>query len=55
MEDTKYCMCCDEQVPISVIESHEKREVKCAYCGFVLDIQKTKPLRINLEKGHMLS
>lgn len=54
MEDTKYCMCCDEQVPISVIESHEKREVKCAYCGFVLDIQKLWERKKNVVKGYAL-
>lgn len=54
MEDTKYCLCCDEQVPFSVVERHDKREERCIYCGFVLDIKKTKPLRINIEKGHAL-
>ena len=54
MEDTKYCLCCDEQVPFSVIERHDKKEERCIHCGFVLDIQNTKPLRINIEKGHAL-
>jgi len=54
MENTKYCLCCDEQVPFSVIERQGKREERCIYCGFVLDVQKTKPLRISAEKGHAL-
>jgi CheY-like chemotaxis protein len=51
MENTKYCLCCDEQVPFSVVERQDKREERCIYCGFVLDIQKTRPLRIGAEKG----
>ena len=54
MEDTKYCLCCDEQVPFSVVERQDKREERCIYCGFALDIQKTKPLSVNIEKGHAL-
>ena len=40
MEDTKYCLCCGEQVPYNFVERFEKRELTCAYCGFVLDVQK---------------
>lgn len=54
MEDTQYCMCCDEQVPVSVIEGREKREVKCAYCGFTLDIQKLSERKKSLVKGYAL-
>jgi len=54
MEKTKYCLCCDEQVPFGVIERQGKREERCIYCGFVLDIQKTRPLGRNIEKGHAL-
>jgi CheY-like chemotaxis protein len=53
MEDTKYCLCCD-CVPFHIIERDGKTEEKCSYCGFVLDIQKTKPHRINIEKGNAL-
>jgi len=40
MEDTKYCLCCGENVPYNLVERFEKREFTCAYCGFVLDVQK---------------
>jgi response regulator RpfG family c-di-GMP phosphodiesterase len=40
MEDTRYCLCCGEQVPFNTFERHGKREVTCAYCGFTLDVQK---------------
>ena len=50
MENTKYCLCCDEHVPFSVVEMQDKREERCIYCGFTLDIQKTRPLRISTEK-----
>lgn len=40
MEGTKYCLCCDQDVPFSVVERHERREVTCVYCGFTLDVQK---------------
>lgn len=40
MEETRYCLCCGEQVPFNVLERHGKREVTCVYCGFTLDVQK---------------
>lgn len=39
MEDTKYCLCCDEQVPFSFVVRNERKESTCIYCGFTLDIQ----------------
>jgi len=54
VEDTKYCLCCDEQVPFSVIERNEKREVRCIFCGFTLDVQKLSELRKSNEKGYAL-
>lgn len=38
MEELKYCMCCGEQVPCSVIIRHGRRELNCVFCGFTLDI-----------------
>lgn len=40
MGETKYCLCCDEQVPFSVVERNDRRELTCVYCGFSLDVQK---------------
>lgn len=54
MANTKYCLCCDQEVPFSVLERNERREVTCAYCGFTLDIEKMwepKPAR---EEGYAL-
>ncbi|MDA8079102.1 MAG: response regulator [Nitrospiraceae bacterium] len=40
MGDTRYCLCCDEEVPFSTVERNERKEVICAFCGFTLDIEK---------------
>lgn len=40
MGDTRFCICCNEQVPFSVVDRDEQREVTCAYCGFTLDVEK---------------
>ncbi|HXX56792.1 MAG TPA: response regulator [Thermodesulfovibrionales bacterium] len=40
MEETRYCLCCGENVPFNSVERFEKRELTCVYCGFVLDVQK---------------
>lgn len=40
MEDTKYCICCGENVPYNYVERFERRELTCIYCGFTLDVQK---------------
>lgn len=38
-EETKYCICCGEQVPFNTFKRNERLEVTCAYCGFTLDVQ----------------
>lgn len=38
-DDTKYCLCCGDQVPFNTFKRNERLEVTCAYCGFTLDIQ----------------
>lgn len=40
MADTKYCLCCGDNVPYNYVERHERRELTCVYCGFTLDVQK---------------
>jgi tetratricopeptide (TPR) repeat protein len=40
MEQTKYCLCCNENVPFNTIKRTEKIELTCAYCGFILEIQQ---------------
>ena len=42
MEDTKYCVCCGENVTYHRIERDGKTELTCSYCGFPLpDEEKT--------------
>ncbi|MBI5848970.1 MAG: response regulator [Nitrospirae bacterium] len=38
-DETKYCLCCGDQVPFNTFKRNERLEVTCAYCGFTLDIQ----------------
>ncbi len=53
MGETKYCLCCGENVPFNYVERHERREITCAYCGFTLDVQKLwEPSKIS--EGHVL-
>lgn len=40
MPDTKYCLCCNENVPYNLVERNETKEFTCIYCGFVLDVQR---------------
>lgn len=40
MADTKYCLCCGDNVPYNYVERNERRELTCSYCGFTLDVQK---------------
>ncbi len=53
MGETKYCLCCGENVPFNYVERHERREITCAYCGFTLDVQKLwEPSKVS--EGHVL-
>lgn len=54
MADTRYCLCCDEQVPFGIVERNDRREVTCNYCGFTLDIEKPSDTRPADEKGYTL-
>jgi CheY-like chemotaxis protein/DNA-directed RNA polymerase subunit RPC12/RpoP len=54
MADTKYCLCCGEQVPFNTFERHGKREVTCAYCGFTLDVQKLRDPQSASKDGYAL-
>lgn len=37
-DETKYCLCCGERVPVNKITREGKLEQTCVYCGFVLDV-----------------
>ena len=54
MGDTRYCLCCDEQVPFGAVERNARREVICNYCGFTLDVEGPSETRSAEEKGYTL-
>jgi CheY-like chemotaxis protein len=54
MGDTKYCLCCNEEVPFSTFERNERIELTCIFCGFTLDVKKLYELQKPLEKGYVL-
>ena len=52
MEDTKYCICCGEDVPYHRIEREGETELSCSYCGFPLpDEEKTVVMMENLSEA----
>ena len=54
MADTKYCLCCDEQVPFGTVVRNERREVTCNYCGFTLDVEGAAEPQKAENKGHAM-
>ena len=54
MEDTKCCLCCNEEVPFTTFVRNERLEVTCTYCGFPLDIKKLYESKEPVEKGYAL-
>ncbi len=54
MGDTKYCLCCNEEVPFNTFERNESLEFTCMYCGFILDIKKLYEPQKPVEKGYAL-
>ncbi len=52
MEDTKYCICCGEDVPYHRLEREGKTELSCSYCGFPLpEEEKTVARMEDLSEG----
>jgi CheY-like chemotaxis protein len=41
MEDLKYCVCCDEDVPYHSVTRDERQEIICSNCGFPLEVKET--------------
>jgi CheY-like chemotaxis protein len=54
MGDTKYCLCCNEEVPVSTVTRNARIEVTCLYCGFTLDVAKMQEPSGSAEEGHAL-
>ncbi|NOZ25723.1 MAG: response regulator [Nitrospirae bacterium] len=36
----RYCLCCGEEVPYNTVIRNERRELTCAFCGFILDADR---------------
>jgi CheY-like chemotaxis protein len=54
MSDTRYCLCCGEDVPFSTVERNERRESICDFCGFTLDVQKLYDAQEVQSEGYAL-
>ncbi len=39
MDETKYCLCCGDEVRFNRIERNERIEMTCVYCGFLLSFE----------------
>ncbi len=39
-QEKKYCLCCGEDVPYNTVIRNERREITCAFCGFILDADR---------------
>jgi|Deesub1362A_J573_1020465.scaffolds.fasta_scaffold00173_6 CheY-like chemotaxis protein len=50
MEETRYCLCCGENVEFNRIERDGRLEYTCIYCGFPLSMEET-PLTAGIETG----
>lgn len=46
MDETKYCLCCGEEVRFNRIERNERIEMTCVYCGFLLSFEDAALLTI---------
>lgn len=46
MDETRYCLCCGEEVRFNRIERNERIELTCVYCGFLLSVEDESILTI---------
>jgi CheY-like chemotaxis protein len=55
MEDTKYCLCCGENVPFNQVERDNSIESTCNYCGFPLpgENQPYPAMNDTVQKPHI--
>ncbi len=42
MEETMYCLCCDEDVPFNRIERVGRVDLNCVHCGFPVAVEEKK-------------
>ena len=40
MPETRYCLCCGEDVPVNTVYRDGNREITCLYCGFTLGLEE---------------
>ncbi|HDK16619.1 MAG TPA: response regulator, partial [Nitrospirae bacterium] len=52
MDETKYCVCCGEEVNVNRVERNERIELTCVYCGFLLAVQDEPLLSIEEARAH---
>lgn len=45
--ETKYCLCCGEDVPYNTISRQGQDQETCQYCGFVLNVKKEESKKKN--------
>ena len=46
MEETRYCLCCGEEVHFNRIERNERLELTCTLCGFLLSVEDEPVLSV---------
>ena len=54
MGETKYCLCCNEEVPVSTVTRNARTEVTCLYCGFTISVIKMQEPFNPAETGYAL-
>ncbi len=54
MDETKYCLCCGEEVRFNRIERNERMELTCVYCGFLLSVEDEAILTIQEPESERL-
>lgn len=47
MDETKYCLCCGEDVRINRIERNDRIELTCVYCGFLISVDDEQVLTVD--------
>ncbi len=52
MDETKYCVCCGEEVNVNRVERNERIELTCVFCGFLLAFQDEPLLNIEAPDAH---
>ncbi len=46
MDETRYCLCCGEDVRINRIERNDRIELTCVYCGFLISVEDEQVLTV---------